>query len=127
MDARADGMTFDVAVIGGGLAGLAAAANAAGPDGARRVVVLDRQVGGRAVTDQVGRFRFNRGAHALYREGPGRAVLRDLGVEVQGSAPPLRGARLRVGDRIGLAPGGLVSLARTPLLTAGEKMALARM
>jgi phytoene dehydrogenase-like protein len=118
---------FDVVVIGGGLAGLAAAATAAGRDGERRVALLDRQAGGRAATDQVGRFRFNRGAHALTTKGPGRAVLRDLGVVVEGSAPPLRGARIRIGDRVGLAPGGPVSLARTPMLAAGAKVTLARL
>lgn len=50
----------DVAVIGGGLAGWAAAATAA--RAGSTVVVVDRDgVGGRAATDRVGRFLFNRG------------------------------------------------------------------
>lgn len=59
--------TYDVAVVGAGLAGLAAAATAAGAGTGRSVLVLDSKGGGgRAATDQVGRFRFNRGAHAFY-------------------------------------------------------------
>jgi phytoene dehydrogenase-like protein len=69
------GHTADVIVVGGGLAGLASAATAAKADVGASVVLLDVQAGGgQAVTDQVGRYRFNRGAHALYRKGPAHAV-----------------------------------------------------
>lgn len=125
MDARTDGVTVDVAVVGAGLAGLAAAATAA--SAGRSVLLLDGQPGGgRAATDQVGRYRFNRGAHALATTGAGHQVLRDLGVRVVGSPPPLRGSRARLGDRIGLAPTGAASLARTDLLTPREKLVLGR-
>ncbi|MDZ7678590.1 MAG: NAD(P)-binding protein [Acidimicrobiales bacterium] len=84
----------DVAVIGGGLAGWAAAATAA--RAGSTVVVVDRDgVGGRAATDRVGRFLFNRGAHALYDRGPGAAVLRSLGIEPRGGRPPVRGWHAR--------------------------------
>lgn len=57
---------WDVVVVGGGLAGLAAAATAAGTGAS--VLVLDaHRLGGRALTDEVDGYRFNRGAHALYR------------------------------------------------------------
>ena len=126
MDARNDETTVDVAVIGAGLAGLAAAATAA--DAGRSVLLIDGQPGGgRAATDEVGRYRFNRGAHALYTTGPGRTVLNDLGVQVKGSPPVLRGAMVRVGHRVGLAPGNAVSLARTPMLSSREKLVLGRL
>lgn len=121
-----DGSTVDVVVVGGGLAGLVAAATAAG--GGRSVLLLDGQPGGgRAATDEVGRYRFNRGAHALVTTGPGRRVLRDLGIRVTGSRPPLRGAMGRLGDRTGLLPGGPVSLARTDLLSAREKVVVGKL
>ena len=123
MDARTDGVTVDIAVVGAGLAGLAAAATAA--SAGRSVLLLDGQPGGgRAATDQVGRYRFNRGAHALTTTGPGRQVLRDLGVRVEGSPPPLRGAQARLGDRLGLSPVGAVALARVKGPGAGRESAI---
>src|SRR3954452_21587011 len=74
---------FDVAVVGGGLAGLAAAATAAR---AGRSVVLFEQAsapGGRARTRTEDGFAFNIGPHALYRKGQSLGVLQDLGVQVQ--------------------------------------------
>jgi phytoene dehydrogenase-like protein len=98
----------DVVVVGGGLAGLAAAATAAAAG--RSVRLLDGHAGAnRAVTDHVGRFRFNRGGHALYRKGAGRPVLARLGVEVTGKMPPLFGARGRRGDVVERLPLGPVS------------------
>ena len=99
--------TVDVVVVGGGLAGLTAAATASGAG--RSVVLLDGRPGGnRAVTETVGRFLFNRGAHALYRKGAGRPVLARLGVQVTGSRPPLRGGMGRRGDVVDRLPLGPV-------------------
>src|SRR5256885_9634988 len=91
--------TWDVAVVGGGLAGLAAAAAAA--DRGASVVLVDRdEQAGRAATDAVGRFKFNRGAHALYKGGAGAKVLARFGVMPKGSNPTyLRGGRISVEDR----------------------------
>ncbi len=86
----------DVVVVGGGLAGLAAAALSAGQPGAAggrpRVVLVDgrsgpQALGGRARTDHRDGFCLNQGPRALYRGGHGRAVLGRLGVEPQGGAP----------------------------------------
>jgi phytoene dehydrogenase-like protein len=70
----------DVAVIGGGLAGLTTAAYL-GRAG-RSVVVLEKagQLGGRAITMEQSGFLFNRGIHAFYQTGPGEAVLHELNV-----------------------------------------------
>src|SRR5690242_34576 len=76
----------DVAVVGGGLAGLAAAATAAR---AGRSVVLFEQApvpGGRARTRTEDGFSFNIGPHALYKGGLSLPILRDLGVEVQAAS-----------------------------------------
>ena len=115
----------DVVVVGGGLAGLTAAATAAGAG--RSVVVLDGGPGGnRAVTETVGRFLFNRGAHALYRKGAGRRVLAGLNVRVTGARPPLRGGMGRRGDVVDRLPLGPVSLARSRLVSGRGLARLAR-
>lgn len=115
-------------VVGGGLAGLAAAATAARADATKSVVLLDVQGGGgHAATDEVGRYRFNRGAHALYRGGPAQRVLGDLGVRVTGASPPLKGARGRLGDRTGPLPLGALTLARTNLLGGSDKVRLGKL
>lgn len=115
--AAAGGRAVDVVVVGGGLAGVTAAATAA--RAGRSVVLLDGHPGAnRAATEAVGRFLFNRGAHALYRRGAGRAVLGRLGVAVSGARPPLRGAHGRRGDVVDRLPLGPVSVARSRLVSA---------
>src|SRR5271165_2375836 len=93
--------TYEVIVIGGGLAGLAAAATAeaavrkAGRPG--KVLVIDRQQpGGRATTDERAGYLLNRGAHALYKGGPGSQALKRLGVDVKGARPRLHAPKILV-------------------------------
>ncbi len=111
-------------VIGAGLAGLAAGATATRAGSA--VLVLDAHVpGGRArVTTRDG-FVFNRGLHALYQGGAGWRVLRSLGIEPQGSAPPLGRYQALAGGRLHLMPTGPGSLRSTTLLGPEDKEALA--
>src|SRR4051794_5767815 len=104
----------DVVVVGAGLAGLAAAA-LAHRDGAR-VLVLDGQpAGGRARTDVVDGFRFNRGAHALYLGGHGRRVLDELGVPIAGATPQNETFGRR-GDVVGRLPADARTMLSTSLL-----------
>jgi phytoene dehydrogenase-like protein len=115
----------DVVVVGGGLAGLTAAATAA--SAGRSVLVLDGHPGAnRAGTDQVGRFRFNRGGHALYRGGAGRSVLRRLGVPHEGKIPPLWGAMGRRGDTVARLPMTPRSIPGNELVSRREFTRLVR-
>jgi len=116
---------FDVVVVGAGLAGLAAAATAA-RSGASTLVLDGHHPGGRASTDERGRYRFNRGAHALYQGGEATAVLARLGVSVTGAFPPGKGARGRIGDKIDVLPADLATMLRSRLVSLRGKLALAR-
>jgi len=116
---------YDVVVVGAGLAGLTAAATAAGA-GASTLVLDSHHAGGRATTDEKGRYRFNRGPHALYQGGEATAVLARLGVSVSGAFPPGAGARGRLGDRVDVLPADFRTLLRTGLLSWRGKLAVAR-
>ena len=115
----------DVAVVGAGLAGLAAARRVQAL-GASVVVVDPHPIGGRGRTDARSGFLFNRGPHALYLGGEAARVLRTLGVRPAGGPPSDESSAL-TGDRIGRLPAGALSLARTPLLGWKGKVAVGRL
>ena len=114
-------------VVGGGLAGLAAAAHLA--RAGREVVLLEKaaEVGGRARTRSMDGFDFNVGPHALYRTGAGIRVLRELGVPIAGGRPSASGGYALRAGMLHTLPAGLVSLLTTGLLGAREKVAVARL
>jgi phytoene dehydrogenase-like protein len=115
----------DAVVIGGGLAGLAAATYLA--RGGRSVTVLERSgaPGGRAMTNELNGFRFNLGPHALYRKGPAARVLRELGVAYNGGAPSNSGYAIRDGRLHTVSQSPLWFLS-TRLLSGRAKVEAAR-
>lgn len=119
--------TLDTVIVGGGLAGLAAAAELA--RSGREVLVLERNptLGGRAQSDDLDGFIFNRGAHALYNNGPGHRALRSLGVDPAGAAPPLAGGRAAINGGTELLPYGPATLLRTRLLSPASKLKMAKL
>jgi phytoene dehydrogenase-like protein len=114
-----DGHAAPSIVIGGGLAGLAAATYLA--RGGRSVTLVEKAstTGGRAATDVVSGYAINRGVHALYTGGPGSEILRDLGVTYTSGRP----RDIFALDKRGLHPypSDPLQLLRTTLLTAAEK------
>ncbi|HXI13437.1 MAG TPA: FAD-dependent oxidoreductase [Thermoanaerobaculia bacterium] len=110
-----------VAVVGGGLAGLAASIYLA--RGGKSVTVFERSQswGGRAATQIHDGFRFNLGPHAMYRGGEAMQVLRELGITVNGKRPPGEGLAIR-DDGSHKLPASFLSLATTTLLDGSAKV-----
>lgn len=122
-DRRPTNGRFEVAVVGAGLAGLAAAATAARA-GAATVVLDGRSIGGRArSTDRAG-YTLNEGAHALYRAGRGQAVLDRLGVSLTGAAPSLADYRVVVDGSVEQLPVSPKALMTTSVLSSQSKLQL---
>ena len=111
-----------IVVVGGGLAGLTAAALLARDGG--QVTLLERaaELGGRAQTTHAGGFHLNLGPHALYRGGAGVRVLADLGVSHPGGIPKASGGCALDHGRVDALPGGFVSLLTTGLFGLSGKL-----
>lgn len=110
-------------VIGGGLAGLTAAAFVAR---AGVPVVVHESAGtpgGRARTDERDGYRFNRGPHALYAGGAGHRILGELGIRPSGRQPDVGGAAVFEG-RCHRGPFTTTGLLRTDLFGTSEKARL---
>ena len=135
--------TLDVAVVGGGLAGLATAyflqqqARAAGRP--VRLVVLEQEArpGGKVITDRVDGFIIDGGPDSFGPAPPDALALsRDLGLEDQliGSADAQNRIYVLAGGKLHAPPAGLVgvvptdrgALARSSLLGALGKLRMAR-
>jgi phytoene dehydrogenase-like protein len=116
----------DVAVVGGGLGGLAVAAllGRRGLD----VLLVERAsaLGGRATTHVRDGFFFNQGAHALYLGGAAARVLGQLGVRWAGRRPPPTG-RAWFGDRGYALPATAGAMLTTGLLSLSGKVQGARL
>lgn len=115
----------EIHVIGGGLAGLAAAALAARAGHPVVVHETRNRLGGRASTDERDGFRFDQGPHALYRGGPAMEVLGGLGIRPRGVRPDVGGVTVH-GGVVHTAPAGARTLLQTSLLGWRGKLELGR-
>ena len=118
---------WDVAVVGGGLAGLTAAAVAA--RSGKRVILLERAhtVGGRGATHVREGVHFNLGAHALYLGGEGFRILRDLQVPISGHLPPLGKPLVFLNGQLSALPFSTWELFTSQFLKWSEKWRMARL
>ncbi|MEK6301332.1 MAG: oleate hydratase [Acidobacteriota bacterium] len=117
---------LDAIVIGGGVAGLAAAAYLARQGKHVRLLEQSKALGGRARTKQQEGFLLNIGPHALYRGGRGIEVLRELGIEPHGKVPAVSGAFAIKAGLKHTFPVGLASLLTTSLFGLSAKLETAR-
>jgi len=120
-----DSKRGQVVVVGGGVAGLAAATFAARSGASVMLLEALTERGGRSRTREEQGFHFNMGPHALYRNGPAEAVLEELGIRVAGAPPDLGTSLAWCEGRLAKLPGGPLSLLTTRLLGAREKAAMA--
>src|SRR5262245_40485624 len=114
-----------VAIVGGGIGGLAAAAFAA--RAGARVTLFERQSepGGRGRSRDERGFTFNMGPHALYLKGEAMAALHALGIDPAGRSPATSGGLAFANGKLHALAGGAVSLLTTGLLGPTEKLELA--
>src|SRR6266568_4430154 len=115
-----------VIIVGGGLAGLSAAAILARAGHAVTLFEKAGALGGRARTKRDGNFFFNQGAHALYLGGPGEQLLSELGVHYSGSSPARSNYLALNEGKLHALPANAASLFKTTLLGPGAKLELAR-
>ncbi|MDZ5608795.1 FAD-dependent oxidoreductase [Bacillus pseudomycoides] len=112
---------FNVAIIGGGLAGLTASIYLSREG--KKVVVLEKAncFGGRAITTNKNGILMNLGAHALYRGGEALSIFEELGINIPGGIPSTSTHGIWKND-VYAVPTDLRSILSTPLLSWSAKI-----
>ncbi|PGO29003.1 dehydrogenase [Bacillus cereus] len=118
--------TFDVAIVGGGLAGLTASIYLA--KAGRNVIVLEKssRFGGRGMTINKNGICMNLGAHALYRGGAAFLTFNELGLNLPGGMPSTKAYGIWKGD-VFTIPTDFRSILSTPLLSWSTKVQFSRL
>jgi protoporphyrinogen oxidase/AcrR family transcriptional regulator len=116
---------MEIAVIGGGLAGLTAAAYLSRETGIRGVLFeRSPQWGGRAFTYEKSGFTLNYGAHAIYgidRHTIGK-LEKELSLSFSSRQVDKRKVMYEKGDRVTPAPLDFVNLLKTDVIRTGQKI-----
>ncbi|MDR3614336.1 MAG: FAD-dependent oxidoreductase [Candidatus Obscuribacterales bacterium] len=122
--AQVESRQLKVAIIGGGLAGLAAAVTLM--DNAE-VTIFEKSngLGGRALTAHKEGYDINQGPHALYIGGYAHKFLDELKLLPTGASPNISGGKAYYKKRLATLPTTLSSLLSTGMLSLIEKWQLA--
>lgn len=112
----------EVAIVGGGLAGLSAACYLARAGCNVTVFEKASEPGGRAATRKHDEFYFNEGIHALYTGGAAEQVLQELGIKYSGRGP--KKIFMLGQGKFYLAPTSVTTLLQTGFLSLADKLAL---
>lgn len=114
-----------IIIVGGGIAGLTAAAYAARSGASVTLYERAAELGGRARTTDLDGIRFNFGPHALYQDGAADEVLEEFDISYGHGRPGRGGAvAVRGGQRFSM-PSGVLSLTSTRLLGLRGKVEVA--
>lgn len=117
--------TWDVVIVGGGLAGFVAANYLAKTNLSVLILERGKKVGGRARTDRLHQQYFNLGPHALYKRGKAKSILEELDVQLNGKSPKLGGTLVNK-EMEYAAPFTPLGLFTTSLLDWKERFEWAR-
>jgi phytoene dehydrogenase-like protein len=120
-------MDFDSIVVGGGLAGLTAAAYLSRSGQKVAVYEQSRSIGGRAGTQIKDGFHLNQGPHALYAGGPAASILTDLGVSYRGTPPIPNAGRIVQDGQVLPLPANLSSIVTHPKYSIAAKLELTKL
>ena len=115
----------DVVVVGGGMAGLAAASYLARSGKSVALFEKAASLGGRAATSNHEGYLFNRGIHAIYTGGATEEVLKELGITYSYGSP--KDTFLLHEGQIFPFPATASSLVGSHLLKIGDKLELMRL
>jgi len=119
--------TYDLLVIGGGMAGMTAAAFAARDKLSVVIVEKSQHVGGRACSVTKEKFVFNEGPHALYIGGRASSTLAELRIDWSGDSPPLKGGLAVVDGKLKMLPTDAMSILQTGALDIPGKWDLMKL
>ncbi|MDG5787712.1 FAD-dependent oxidoreductase [Evansella sp. AB-P1] len=117
---------YDVIIVGGGLAGLSAAAYLS--HSGKKVAVIERgKLGGRAMTINMKGFQFNFGAHAIYGRDKSYLALmeKELNLKLYWSEFTQMKAKYDLGEEVSVVPSNIGGLLQTKLLKGMDKFRFA--
>src|SRR6185503_1550355 len=115
-----------VAIVGGGIAGLTAAALLARQGQSVSVFEQAGRLGWRAETQTTAGFHFNLGPHALYRGGWAARVLKELGIPIEEDKVGTGGPFAYRRNLILPLPTGPASLLTTKLFSIAGRLEVIR-